>query len=39
MIYDKDNLQKTIIQQLTPMDGHTVLEIGCGDGALSQKMA
>ncbi len=39
MIYDKDNRQKTMIQQLTPMDGCIVLEIGCGEGTLSQELA
>lgn len=29
MMYDKDNLQTTMIRQLSPMDGCTVLEIGC----------
>ncbi len=39
MIYDKDNLQKTMIQQLASMGGCTVLEVGCGDGTLSQALA
>jgi SAM-dependent methyltransferase len=39
MIYDKDNLQKTMIQQLAPMGGCFVLEVGCGDGTLSQALA
>lgn len=39
MIYDKDNLQMTMIQQLAAIDGKTVLEIGCGEGRLSVKLA
>jgi ubiquinone/menaquinone biosynthesis C-methylase UbiE len=39
MIYDKDNLQMSMIQQLAAIDGKTVLEIGCGEGDLSVKLA
>ncbi|MCF8076302.1 MAG: class I SAM-dependent methyltransferase [Desulfotignum sp.] len=39
MIYDKDNRQKTMIQQLSALDGCTVLEVGCGDGTLSLELA
>jgi ubiquinone/menaquinone biosynthesis C-methylase UbiE len=39
MIYDKDNLQLSMIQRFTAPDGCTVLEIGCGDGRLSVMLA
>jgi len=39
MIYDKDNLQLTMIQGLAATDGCSVLEIGCGEGRLSVMLA
>lgn len=39
MIYDKDNLQLAMIQKLAALEDKTVLEIGCGDGNLSVKLA
>lgn len=39
MIYDKDNLQMTMIQQLADLAGRAILEVGCGDGRLSVMLA
>lgn len=39
MIYDKDNLQMAMIQNLAALEDKNVLEIGCGDGNLSVKLA
>ena len=39
MIYDKDNLQMAMIQKLAALEDTTVLEIGCGDGSLSVRLA
>lgn len=39
MIYDKDNLQLTMIQGLAATGGISVLEIGCGEGRLSVMLA
>ncbi|MFN2358812.1 MAG: class I SAM-dependent methyltransferase [Desulfotignum sp.] len=39
MIYDKDNLQMIMIQQLADLDGRAILEVGCGDGRLSVMLA
>ncbi len=39
MIYDKDNLQLSMIQDLAATDGCNILEIGCGEGRLSAMLA
>lgn len=39
MIYDKDNLQMAVIQKLAALEDRNVLEIGCGDGSLSVRLA